>query len=228
VGGELLDAMYALYATYYECCDPARFASDLAGKNYVILLEDEGALRGFSTAAHFDFPASGGPVKVLFSGDTIIHRSAWGEQALSHSFARLAGALRAADPDAPLYWLLISKGHRTYRYLGIFACEFHPHPRGADPRLAGLAAEIASARFGEDFDADTGVVAFAESQGQLREEVADVPAHLASRPEIAFFLQRNPGYRQGHELVCLTELRGDNLRGVVRDAFLAGMRHGMG
>lgn len=228
VRGELLDTMYALYATYYECCDHARFVADLARKDYVILLEDEGALRGFSTVAHFDFRGSSGPVKVLFSGDTIIHRSAWGEQALSHSFARLAGALRAAEPAAPLYWLLISKGHRTYRYLGVFARDFHPHPRYEDPQLAGLAAEIASARFGADFDARTGVVAFAQSQGQLRDEVADVPAHLAARPEVAFFLRRNPGFRQGHELVCLTELRSDNLRGGVRDAFLVGLEHGLG
>ena len=224
---ETIERMYAIYAAHYDACDPARFRTDLAAKDYVILLEDAAGLRGFSTAAHYRFPAAGGPVAVLFSGDTVIDRHVWGQQALSRSFARLAGALHAREQATPLYWLLISKGHRTYRYLKVFARRFFPHPDGDDGDLAGLAREFAAARFGADYDPRAGVVAFAQSQGHLKAELADVPARAAGRAEVAFFLERNPGYRIGHELVCVTPLAPDNLRALVRDEFERGMRHGL-
>jgi hypothetical protein len=226
--GALVARMFAIYAAHYDACEPARFGADLAVKDYVILLEQQGELKGFSTVAHFGFRASAGDVNVLFSGDTVIDRSAWGEQALSRSFAQLAGALHAQAPATPLYWLLISKGHRTYRYLRLFARRFFPHEATHDAQLAQLAAEVARARFGDDFDPRTGVIAFDRSHGHLKEDLAEVPGHIAARPEGAFFLQRNPGYRHGHELVCLAQLTAGNLRSVVRQAFLQGMAHGLG
>jgi len=225
--GETVERMYAVYAAHYDACDTARFRADLAAKDYVILLEDAEGLRGFSTAAHYRFPAAGGPVAVLFSGDTVIDRRVWGQQALSRSFARLAGALHAREQSTSLYWLLISKGHRTYRYLNVFARRFFPHPDFEDGELAGLAREIAAARFGAAYDPRAGVVAFAQSQGHLKADLAQVPARAAGRAEVAYFLQRNPGYRVGHELVCLTRLAPDNLRALVRDEFERGMRHGL-
>lgn len=219
--------MYQLYAAHYEACSPARFEADLAGKHLVILLLADGVLAGFSTVAHERFVASTGPVRVLFSGDTIIDRNAWGDQALARGFAQLAGTLHAQAPQEPLYWLLISKGHRTYRYLGLFARHFFPHPAGDDPALRQLACEIASARFGADFNPDTGVITFAESHGHLRPELADVPERIAARPEGALFLSRNPGWQRGDELVCLTRLHPDNLRAVVHTAFLQGQRDGL-
>ena len=225
--GEAVERRYAIYAAHYDACDPARFRADLAGKDYVILLEDVAGLHGFSTLAHYRFAASGGPVAVLFSGDTVIDRRVWGQQALSRGFAQLAGALHAREPATPLYWLLISKGHRTYRYLKVFARRFFPHPDGEDRDLAGLAREIAAARFGAAYDARAGVVAFAQSQGHLKADLADVPARAGRREEVAYFLERNPGYRIGHELVCLTRLAPDNLRALVHDEFERGMRHGL-
>jgi hypothetical protein len=224
IAGGCEAAMYALYAAHYDACEPERFHIDLRAKDYVILIEEAGQLRGFSTVAHSRFAATGGEVQVLFSGDTIIDRAAWGEQALSRSFARLAGSLHAREQATPLYWLLISKGHRTYRYLSVFARRFFPHPDTRDAALEALAGELAGARFGDDYDARTGVIAFARSHGHLKGELAEVPAHRRQRPDIAFFLERNPGYVQGHELVCLTELAPDNLRAGVREAFVAGMR----
>jgi hypothetical protein len=227
LSGETVERMYAVYAAHYDACDATRFRADLAAKDYVILLEDAAGLRGFSTAAHYRFPAAGGPVAVLFSGDTVIDRSVWGQQALSRSFARLAGALHAREQSTSLYWLLISKGHRTYRYLNVFARRFFPHPDFEDGELAGLAREIAAARFGAAYDPRAGVVAFAQSQGHLKADLAQVPARAAGRAEVAYFLQRNPGYRIGHELVCLTRLAPDNLRALVRDEFERGIRHGL-
>jgi hypothetical protein len=225
--GALIDAMFALHAQYYDACERARFEHDLSNKHYVIVLDSPHGLAGFSTVAVDRYDTVSGPALVLFSGDTIIDREWWGDQTLSRSFARLAGALHAAWPELPLYWLLISKGHRTYRYLGLFSQQYFPHHRREDPQLRALAEQFASARFGAAYDSALGVIRFPQSHGHLKTDIADVPAHVAARPEGAFFLARNPGYRNGDELVCLTRLCVDNLRAAVRSGFEQGMRDGL-
>ncbi len=219
----LILKMYALYETYYDGTTQARFEADLAQKTFAILMFVDAELVGFSTVAIDYFDAPDGPVRVLFSGDTIKDRKTWGDQILSRSFAELAGELYAQDRETPLYWLLISKGHRTYRYLGLFARHYFPQPAADDAQLRRLACAIASARFGTDFDPHSGVISFSESHGHLREALTDVPERIALSPEGAMFLSRNPGWRKGDELVCLTALHPHNLRSVVHAAFLQGM-----
>lgn len=215
--------MYALYATYYDGAGFALFADDLAGKSHVIELTADGVLVGFSTLAVLPFDDQGTANLALFSGDTIIDQSHWGDQALVAAFCRFAGQLRA-QRDVPLYWLLISKGYRTYRYLSLFARSYWPQhaaptPAAVQARLDALALR----KFGAAYDAATGVVRFPQSRGHLKPAWADVREHLRTHDVVRFFLARNPGYTGGDELVCLTELTADNLRSFARRAFVEGL-----
>jgi hypothetical protein len=215
--------MYALYATYYDGTSCALFAADLAGKSHVIELTVDGALVGFSTLAVLPFEHRGAANLALFSGDTIIDQSHWGEQALVAAFCRFAGRLRA-QRDVPLYWLLISKGYRTYRYLSLFARTYYPQhaaptPAAMQERLDALAQR----KFGAAYDAAAGVVRFPQSRGHLKPAWADVRDHLLTHDVVRFFLDRNPGHAGGDELVCLTELAADNLRSFARRAFVEGL-----
>jgi hypothetical protein len=219
-------AMYALYRRYYDASSWRLFAADLAAKDHALVLRDEtGAVQGFSTLAVYERAFGDRAVRVIFSGDTIVDERHWGQQALAFAWLRLAGRIRAARPEVPLYWLLISKGHRTYRYLPAFSRAFHPSPDAAtDADLAPLRDFLAHDRFGAAYDATAGVVRFAESRGHLRAEYAEVPEAHRRLPEVAFFLARNPGYARGDELVCVCELCPDALRPLSRRAFLAGMQ----
>jgi len=214
-------AMYALYARHYAAADPERFAHDLAEKRYAVLLRDEtGLLQGFSTLLDYEAPFEDARVRILFSGDTIVDAHHWGQQALAFAWLRLAGEIKARDPQRPLYWFLISKGHRTYRFLTAFSREFWPAPdRPTPPRMKALMDTLAHERYGRDYDAGTGVIRFAQSHGHLRDEFAGVSDAHRRRPEVAFFLARNPGYARGEELVCLCELAADSLQPLARRVF---------
>src|SRR5689334_8795057 len=116
------EAMFALMDRYYENITPASFATDLAEKQWVILLLDpqSGEVCGFSTQVLLDAAIAGRPIKALFSGDTIVARDRWGDPALAHVWGRLALSLIDALPETDLYWFLISKGYKTYRFLPLF------------------------------------------------------------------------------------------------------------
>ena len=215
--------MYALYSTYYSATSPDQFAADFAAKDHLIELVDDGELRGFSTVAVFDFQAGGAARRAIFSGDTIIDHRYWGEQALATAFCRFAGSVYAADPSKPLYWFLIAKGHRTYRYLGAFSQEYCPHPSRPTPALMAECIDVlARTRFGPAWKPELGIVRFDGSRGHLKARWATPHAALASRLEAHFFLERNPGHADGDELCCLTELVPANLRSHARRAFLEG------
>lgn len=221
LGATQREAMYALYARYYDAVSRERFLADLADKHYTVLLHDQaGVLQGFSTLAEYPREFDGRSIGVLFSGDTVVDARHWGQQALTFAWLRLAGRLKARAPERPLYWFLISKGHRTYRFLTAFAREFWPaFDRPTPPRMQALMNALARERFGGDFDAAAGVIRFAESRGHLREPFATVSEAHRRLPEVAFFLARNPGYARGDELVCLCELAAEKLRPLARRIF---------
>ena len=134
------------------------------------------------------------------------------------------GRIKSAVPDTPLYWFLLVKGHRTYKYLSVFAKRFHPHWQHAEPQWQSLADHLASTRFGADYVRERGVVRFKESHGHLHPAIAEpTPAEL-EKPSTRYFMQRNPGYRQGDELVCLCEVAASNLKPLAQRVFLRGMK----
>lgn len=225
VTAELEESMYALFERYYAATSAAAFHVDLSTKSLVILLQDEaGAPRGFSTLAVDEFEYAGIRRRAVFSGDTIIDQEFWGEQALAFAWTELAGRLKAQAPDVPLYWFLISKGFRTYRYLPAMARHFYPSWKEATPpEMQGLLDYLATIRFGDAYRCDEGVIRFPESRGQLREPWLVVTKRERERPDVRFFLERNPRHGLGEELACITELSAGNMRPLARRVFEKGL-----
>lgn len=218
------DEMYALFARHYAATNRQRFESDLAAKDRVVMLRDSvRQLRGFSTLAVSALNISDTSLRVVFSGDTIIDPRSWGSQAFAFAWIRLIGRIAAEAPDLPLYWLLIVKGHRTYRYLPTFGLRFVPDWRTPDdPRLVALRNAIAEHYFGADYDARRGIVTYRSSRGHLGPALAHPTARECARDDVRFFLERNPGYVKGDELVCLCALTLGNMRPLTRRLFLQG------
>jgi hypothetical protein len=222
-------AMFRIYSSYYEATSLELFLEDLAAKSHVIELYADGALRGFSTLSTIDFEFEGARNHAIFSGDTIIDEAYWGEQALVHAFCRFAGDLAAKIGHRRLFWMLISKGYRTYRYLSAFARDYYPHhsgPHHSEPAPDSLRLRmehLARLKFQHHFDSESGLVRFPESRGQLRKPWLQIRGPLLEHPAVRFFLSRNPRYWAGEELVCLTELEPSNLRSFARRAFLEGL-----
>jgi hypothetical protein len=203
-------AMLSLLASHFQGVTPERFEADLAEKNWVLLLEDESGLRGFSTLAIYETTGPRGePLTVVYSGDTIVEKGAWATAALPKSWIAAVRSLRERHPRGRLIWLLLTSGFRTYRFLPVFWRDFWPRHGAAIPEdVRELRDHLARERFGDLYDA--GVVRFPEPQ-VLREGLDEVPEGRLRDPHVAFFLEVNPGWSKGDELVCVTELTEGNL-----------------
>jgi hypothetical protein len=207
------EEMFALMCGHYENVTRPAFGADLAEKRWVILLLDPQieAVCGFSTQRLLEVGVAGRPVTALFSGDTIVARDLWGDSALAHVWGRLALSLIDSLPGAELYWFLISKGYKTYRFLPLFFHEFYPRHDAPTPAWARAVTDALGAhKFPGAYDPAAGVVRGGPGKDRLRPGVADLTSERLRDPHVRFFAGRNPGHARGDELCCLAPLTRAN------------------
>ena len=205
-------AMFCVFSENFNGASMSIFERDLSNKNWIIWLKDAetGVLEGFSTLALYETTFNDKPLSVVYSGDTIIRRESWGTPELPRSWIKTV-LEKSSNMPQPLYWLLISSGYKTYRFLTVFYKEFYPrYDRPTPPEMQSLLDHLATQRFGADYHPTLGIVRFAEGATPLRDGLAAVTDERLHDPHIAFFVERNPSHIHGDELVCLTRVHPDN------------------
>ncbi len=209
------EQMLALMQRYYEGVRREDFEHDLSGKDWVIMAHcpQTSTILGFSTQCFYRLGTGDHHVGVLFSGDTIVDSRYWARNPLATLWGRLALSLIEENAELALYWFLISKGYKTYRFLPVFFREFYPRANVATPSWAAqLIDAIAVQRFGKRFCRERGIVRSHLNGGRLRPEVAAVTTSRLQDEAVAFFQESNPGHAEGDELCCLAPLTRHNFK----------------
>ncbi|MDR3159239.1 MAG: hypothetical protein LBU11_09600 [Zoogloeaceae bacterium] len=214
-------AMTDLYLAWYDGTSPELFRGDLREKDEAILLYHENRLVGFTALQTWNTEWRGKPARIVYSGDTIVDRPHWGQQALAFAWIARVGRIQREAPESPLYWFLLVKGHRTFKYLSVFGKRFFPHWQEDCPELRALAEQLAREKFGACYDPQSGVVHFPVSRGHMKAGISEPRPEELTKPAARFFLRRNPGYRQGDELVCLCALEAANMKPLAARIFSA-------
>ena len=205
-------AMHTLLSHHFAGATSTVFETDLNLKNWVLLLKDEHCmLKGFSTLLMYDVAFEGELITVVYSGDTIIDPSVWSSSALSLAWIAAVNELKTQYKGAKLYWLLISSGFRTYRFLPTFWQTFYPrHDQAMPEKSRRLMQFLCHRQFGEWYDEAAGIVRFPMPQ-RLKGHLEGIPPERLRNPHVRFFNAQNPEAMKGDELVCLTEISEDNL-----------------
>jgi hypothetical protein len=211
LSGRQRDEMFALLARHFEGVIREQFERDLAEKDWVVEIRTTDRLVGFTTlrvtTSHFERE----PITAIYSGDTIVAPEAWGTPALARAWIAGVNRIRATFPHQRCFWMLLTSGFRTYRFLPVFWREFYPRfNQPTPPSIQTLLEQLAHEGYGKKFDSRSGVVRFPRPQC-LRGSLAVVPDGRDQNPHVAFFLARNPGHPRGDELVCVTEICEANL-----------------
>ena len=204
--------MFDLLSRHFEGVTREQFARDLEEKDWVIQIRDvDRRLVGFSTLRAATSYVTDEPVTTIYSGETIVAPEAWRSPALARAWIAGVNHIRASHPRQRCYWLLLTSGFRTYRFLPVFWREFFPHFERPTPApMQRLLEQLAREGYGDQFDAPSGIVRLAQPQ-RLRGQLAAIPGGREHNPHVAFFLARNPGHARGDELVCITEICDSNL-----------------
>lgn len=177
------------------------FMRDFREKDAVMILRkehSEGEIVGWSTLMVLTLAVPGREVRGIFSGDTAVLPEYRNSTGLGVELSRYFMQVYEQFPRHNVYYILISKGWRTYKILPFFFKEFAPRydrPTSADDKAVMNA--FGQKKYPQHYQSTTGVVTF--SPQRVRPESIDaVPAKVDAHTR--FFLSRNPGYLEGHEM----------------------------
>jgi hypothetical protein len=194
------------------------FEDDLAEKTWVFLLIAglEEKIRGFSALHIYDATVQGVPIRALYSGDTVIDRACWSSLELEKNWIDFAIRISAADPQVRWFWFFISNSYRSFRFLPVYARRYYPNPDTPTPSFEQAVLDtLARQKFGDAYDASQGVVRLQAKSIHLRPGMGDIGERELRDRRISFFAERNPEWREGVDLACLTEFTPENFQPVV-------------
>ena len=198
--------MYGIFQRYYENSDLDTFLRDMSKKTGIFLLRrrTDQEIVGFSTVAKMDLVIDGRPIKGVFSGDTIIDRDYWGSRALPLAFFLYLVRVVLRHPLTPVFWLLISKGYKTYLLLANNFFRFYPHPENRYQQYQPIIPQYCERLFPGYYRAERGILDFGHEYQRLKADVAPINDEVRrSSPEAAFFEACNPDWQRGTELPCI-------------------------
>ncbi len=207
-----MQEMYRLHSRYFANVVQDIFMRDIHEKDWVIVLRDAADIVGFSTLQVLALQVDGKSRTFLFSGDTVVAHTHRQTTSLAGGFGHFMQRLMRERGQEETYWLLITKGYRTYRFLPVFFNRFHPACDEATPAaMQALLDAVCTHKFAAAYDAATGVIRAGSDKDRLRDDLQAIPAGRVTDRHVHFFLERNPGFTHGNELACITRIAADNL-----------------
>lgn len=206
------ERMYRIMLKHYAEVGHRSFLRDLEEKEGALVLHDEGGeIQGFSTYMSISTVYRGDEIAALFSGDTVIDKDHWGTQAIFNTFGRLLFRIMDENKGKRIYWFLITMGFRTYMMMPLFFKRFYPRHDEETPSFEkGLIEHLANLKYGGQFDRARAIIT--TDSYHLKGEFAEIPEARRRNAHVRFFLEKNPGYKEGDELACVCEICPESFR----------------
>ncbi|WP_246128489.1 hypothetical protein [Pleionea sediminis] len=209
--------MYQVFVKYYENVEQEVFINDMSEKEGIIILTDNSIKKivGFSTLKKVPLDINGKKGIGLFSGDTVLERQYWGDRSLHTKFLHYIVKLKISNPLTPVYWLLISKGYKTYLLMANNFVDYYPRADLSNSnsatiknkQLKSVVSNYCEQLFPKAFDQQNMILDFGENSQHLKDNVAEITKEMQQKyPKIDFFVKRNPDWHRGTELPCVGEI----------------------
>lgn len=209
--------MFELMSRYYNNLTWENFIRDLKDKDDLVLIQDthqgKDEVGGFSTLKAVDITVEGEYITGIFSGDTIIDTNCRGGVVSQVQFLKyLFAAKKRAVTGRKVYWILISKGYRTYRLIRSYFNRSYPNAFEHTPVFEKkLIDAFGGATFPEYYSPKKSIIYSGKSKDYLKDADIEITDGKLKNPDIAYFVKKNPGYMKGDELVCVAEVHLKNL-----------------
>ncbi len=206
--------MFGLLSIEFLGVSRQDFIRDLEEKDAVMLLRKEthdGEIVGFSTLMILDLPIVGRKVKAVFSGDTTVLEEYRSSTGFGIEIGRYFMKTLGMFSEYEIYYILISKGWRTYKILPFFFKQFAPKY----DTTTELCDKVVMDAFGlkkyfKDYDPEKGLIMFSKETQRLIPGSIDAVPPTAPDAHIQFFLEKNRTYLSGTELVCVAPVNQRN------------------
>lgn len=208
--GDDQGAMFSLLRSYFDGVCWEDFRHDLTEKDRVMLLteSESNTIVGFSTLMRLTVATCDGPITIVFSGDTVVDESSRSYCGFGYALAEYFELARREAGTRPAYYVLISKGWRTYRIMPFMFQRFYPTHTAVTPEsVRRIITAFGRTKYPELYDERRGLILGRPLGPRIRHDGPDVvSAHRLADPHVSFFTVANPHHNLGDELVCIADL----------------------
>lgn len=201
--------MHKLFVQYYNNAEFVTFATDMGNKTGVFILEDKLSKRiiGFSTWTELELDHGNEKAIGIFSGDTVVDKAYWGDKSLQKAFAIKLFSTKLKNPRKQVFWLLISKGYKTYLLMTNNFHQFYPCHQHHNPKLESIVDEYCNKLYPSAYCSKSRLLDFGDEYQNLKEGVACItPEMRDENRDIDHFAKLNPTWEKGTELPCAGEV----------------------
>ncbi len=215
ISRETVVEMHKLMRCYYDNLLLDNFSRDLYEKEWVIILKNEKEnVVGFTTIMLIDINTHNEKIKCVFSGDTVIDKNYWGMNLLPVVWGKFViHKIPEKFPNEKIYWILISKGYKTYRLMATHFISFYPCYYRVTPSFEKtIIDEFGRLKYPEKYDPVNGIIFHDDDTDKVKRGVADIKKEHLNDPHIDFFMKNNSNFMNGDELVCIADLSYNNIK----------------
>ncbi|HEX5459799.1 MAG TPA: hypothetical protein VFX20_07500 [Steroidobacteraceae bacterium] len=210
-----LDEIWALTERYVDTPRPHYERKLLELPEVSLWRARGGALVGLAGLDAYPVTWQGRTRTVIFTSSVVTDERFRGRNLVLGTGLRVLWREKRRRPLAAAYWFFDTFSYKSYLVLARNLREFWPRRGRATPSdTLAFMDELASQRYGADWNRETGVVR-RSGYKRLRPETAPIEGTASSDPDVSFFETANPGHRAGDMLVCLAPLTAGNLLGAI-------------
>lgn len=201
--------MHQVFIQYYHNAGLNNFVTDMGKKTGVIILQEKSTdkIVGFSTWTELDIEQNGEKAIGIFSGDTVVEKQYWGNKELQKVFVKQLLKTKIKKPKTPVFWLLISKGYKTYLLLTNNFPKHYPSHEKNNIKLEAVVDQYCQQLYPDAYNKENRLLDFGDNYQYLKDDVAEITEDMTEEnPEIRHFTKLNPSWQQGTELPCVGEV----------------------
>jgi len=201
--------MHKVFIQYYHNADLHNFVTDMGKKKDVIVLQDKfsGKIVGFSTWTELEIINNNEKSIGIFSGDTVVKKEYWGNKELQKTFVKQLLKTKIKNPKTSVFWLLISKGYKTYLLLTNNFPKHYPSHKKNNIKLESIVDEYCEQLYPSAYNKENRLLNFGNDYQYLKDDVAEITTDMTDEnPKIRHFTKLNPSWQQGTELPCVGEV----------------------
>lgn len=205
--------MYEILSNYFDGTSFDEFIFDLLQKELAIFIEKNSKIVGFSTLVCRETSVAKELVYVVFSGDTIVEKEHRNSSGLGVEMAKYFDTISHRFPKNNVYYLLTTKGWRTYKFLPFVFNAFYPRFNTKMPQeIKNVMDVFCKKKYGRRYDGQTSrILSDGEGQRIASKNLYDGEYPARDNVDIDFFFKNNAGYLSGDELVCIASLDKSNI-----------------
>lgn len=206
--------MYEILQKYIDSYSKEQFLKNLKEKDKIIIAKDKKhVIQCFTTIKFLKVIVDGIVYRGFFTGDTVVEHGYYKRHNLVGATIYTILKERFRYFRTPFYHFMVTNSHRSYLMIARHYKHYFPRydyePNEAEKSILNKFAET---REGAIYNPNSQILKFIDSKERLNSAMIKIKEENKNKPELRYFLNKNPRYFEGDFLCCLCEMKFSNYK----------------